>query len=147
MELILLEDVEGLGKRGQTVKVAHGYARNYLLPLGKAVASAGAGARIFQEEVRRRGARENKMRKAAERLAGELAGVSCTIAVKAGEDDKLFGAVTAADIAELLKKQGYQIDKRKIMLEEPLKVLGVYTVAIKLFQDVDAQIKVWVVSE
>ena len=147
MEIILLEDVEGLGKRGQTVKVAHGYARNYLLPLGKAVASTGAGARIFQEELRRRGARENKMHKAAERLAAELAGVSCTIAVKAGEDDKLFGAVTAGDIAELLKKQGYEIDKRKVMLEEPLKVLGVYTVPIKLFQDVDAHVKVWVVSE
>ena len=147
MEIILLEDVEGLGKRGETVKVAHGYARNYLLPLGKGVASAGAGARIFQEEVKRRGARENKMHKSAERLAAELTGVSCTIAVKAGEDDKLFGAVTAADIAELLKKQGYEIDKRKIMLEEPLKTLGVYTVSIKLFQDVDAQIKVWVVSE
>jgi len=147
MEIILLEDVEGLGKRGETVKVAHGYARNYLLPLGKGVVSTGAGARIFQEEVRRRGARENKMHKSAERLAAELAGVSCTIAVKAGEDDKLFGAVTAADVAELLKKQGYEIDKRKIMLEEPLKTLGVYTVSIKLFQDVDAKIKVWVVSE
>jgi len=147
MEIILLEDVQGLGKRGETVKVAHGYARNYLLPLGKGVVSAGAGARIFQEEVRRRGARENKMHKSAERLAAELAGVSCTIAVKAGEDDKLFGAVTAADVAELLKKQGYEIDKRKIMLEEPLKTLGVYTVSIKLFKDVDAKIKVWVVSE
>ncbi len=147
MKIILLEDIEGLGKRGETVDVANGHARNYLLPLKKAVPSKGAGARIFQEEEKRRHATENKMRKAAERLADDLAKVSCTIAVKAGEDDKLFGAVTAADIAELLDKQGVKIDKRKIVLEEPLKALGVYTVTIKLFQDVQADIKVWVVSE
>lgn len=147
MEVILLEDIEGLGKRGETVSVANGHARNYLLPLRKAVPSKGAGAQIFQEEEKRRHATENKMHRAAERLALDLAKVSCTIAVKAGEDDKLFGAVTAADIAELLDKQGIKIDKRKIILEEPLKALGVYTVTIKLFQDVQADIKVWVVSE
>ncbi|MFH0777994.1 MAG: 50S ribosomal protein L9 [Candidatus Eisenbacteria bacterium] len=147
MEIILLEDVAGLGKRGQTVKAADGYARNFLLPKGKAVPAEGAGARIFKEEQRRRTAREQKLRRGAEKLATELADVSCTIAVKAGEDDRLFGAVTAADIAELLKKQGYQIDKRKILLEEPLKTLGVYTVGIKLFQDVEGHVKVWVVSE
>ncbi|UCF78944.1 MAG: 50S ribosomal protein L9 [Candidatus Eiseniibacteriota bacterium] len=147
MEVILLEDIEGLGKRGETVKVAKGHARNFLLPLRKAVPSKGAGARVFEEEERRRHAAENKMRRAAEQMAAELANVSCTIAVKAGEDDKLFGAVTAADIAELLEKQGVQIDKRKIVLEEPLKSLGVYTVTIKLFQDIQADIKVWVVSE
>jgi large subunit ribosomal protein L9 len=147
MEIILLEDIEGLGKRGETVKVANGHARNYLLPMKKAVPLKGAGARVFQEEEKRRKATENKMRRAAEKLATDLEKVSCTIAVKAGEDDKLFGAVTAADIAELLDKQGVKIDKRKIALEEPLKALGVYTVTIKLFQDVQADIKVWVVSE
>lgn len=147
MEIILLEDIEGLGKRGETVKVADGHARNYLLPLGKATVSGGLGARVFQEQEKRRKARENKMLKDAETLAGELSKVSCTIAVKAGEDDKLFGAVTTADIAELLKSQGYEIDKRKIVLEEPLRTLGVYNVAIKLFQDIEAKVKIWVVSE
>ena len=147
MEIILLDDIEGLGKRGQTVKVADGYARNFLLPLGKATVSGGAGARVFQEQEKRRQARDNRMHKDAETLAADLEKVSCTIAVKAGEDDRLFGAVTAADISELLKKQGFQVDKRRILLEEPLKTLGVYNVPIKLFQDVEARVKVWVVSE
>ncbi len=147
MEVILLDDIEGLGKRGQTVKVADGYARNFLLPLGKATVSGGAGAKIFQEQEKRRRARDNKMHREAEKLAADLSKVSCTIAVKAGEDDRLFGAVTAADVSELLKKQGFQIDKRKILLEEPLKALGVYSVPIKLFREVEAKVKVWVVSE
>jgi len=147
MEIILLEDIDGLGKRGQTVKVADGYARNFLLPLGKATVSGGVGAKVFQELEKRRHAKDNKMRRDAESLAADLGKASCTIAVKAGEDDRLFGAVTASDISEILKKQGFQIDKRKIMLEEPLKTLGVYNVSIKLFHDVEAKVKIWVVSE
>ncbi len=147
MEVILLEDVENLGKRGEKVTVKNGYARNYLLPRKLALPATPSGLRMMKEMERRRAAREAKMQKEAEDLAKALSEVSCTAEVEAGEDDRVFGAVTAADIADLLKKQGFEIDKRKIMMEEPLKALGIYTIPIKLFKDVEAKVKVWVVKK
>jgi large subunit ribosomal protein L9 len=147
MEVILLDEIKSLGSRGDSVKVANGYARNFLIPQGKAIAATPGNLKRFEEEEKLRLVRENKLRRQAERLSGKLAGVSCTIAVPAGDDDRLFGSITAQDISNALRDQGFEVDKRKIVLEEPLRALGVYTVAVRIFQDVQAKIKVWVVRE
>ena len=147
MEVILLEDVKGVGKRGERLRIADGYARNFMIPNKLAVASTDAGAAIFAEAERRRSRREQKSRREAEEAAKKYGNVSVHISVEVGEEDKLFGSVTSADIAESLREQGIEVDKRKILLDEPLKQLGVYTVPLKLFQDVEAKIKVWVVKK
>jgi large subunit ribosomal protein L9 len=144
MEVILLEDVKGVGRRGQKVKVAPGYARNFMIPNRLAISAAGAGAKVFAEGEKHRARRDQKVRREAEEAAKKFTDVSVHIPVEAGEEDKLFGAVTAADIAAALATQGIEVDKRKIQLEEPLKALGAYNVPIKLFQDVEAKIKVFV---
>jgi large subunit ribosomal protein L9 len=146
MDIILLENVEGLGNRGATVKVADGYARNYLIPSRLAVAAAGRGQSLFQEAERQRKVRDTKRRREAEELAGRLGKVQLTISMEAGEEDKLFGSVTSADVAEKLAAEGFEIDKRKVLLEEPIKTLGVYPVPVKLWQDVQGTVKVWVVK-
>jgi large subunit ribosomal protein L9 len=147
MEVILLEDVKGVGRRGEKVKISPGYARNFMIPNKLAVAASDAGAAIFAEGERQRSRREQKTRREAEEQATRFANVSVHISMEVGEEDRLFGSVTSADIADALKEQGIEVDKRKIGLEEPLKQLGVYTVPIKLFQDVEAKVKVWVVKK
>ncbi len=144
MEVILLEDVKGVGNRGDQVKVKDGYARNFMIPNKMAIAAKGAGAKVFAEGERQRARREQKVRREAEESAKKFADISVHIQMEVGEEERLFGSVTAADIADPLKEQGIDVDKRKIMLEEPLKQLGVYNVPIKLFQDVEAKVKVWV---
>jgi large subunit ribosomal protein L9 len=144
MQVILLENVDGVGGRGDRVKVSAGYARNFLIPNRLAISAAGSGAKIFSEVERQRTVRGHKLRKEAEGLAGRFAGVSVHIPMEVGEEDRLFGSVTSADIAEHLAAQGIEVDKRKIQLEEPLKQLGVYTVAVKLAPEVEGKIKVWV---
>lgn len=147
MEVILLEDVDKLGKKGERVQVRDGYARNYLIPKRIALPATPGGIRRFEEEQKHRAIRELKMQREAEEVAKALKKVSCTAEVLVGEDDKVFGAVTAADIAELLAAQGFEIDRRKILLDEPLRALGVYTIPIHLHKDVEAKIKVWVVKK
>jgi len=147
MEIILLEDIAGLGTRGDTVKVANGYARNYLIPYKMAISAAGSGARVFKERERQRAVRENRIKRSSEKTASEMGRVSCTIPVQVGEDDRVFGSVTSQDIASALAKIGFEVDKKKIMLDEPLKALGVYNVRVKLPMDVEAKVKVWVVKE
>jgi large subunit ribosomal protein L9 len=147
MEVILLEDVKGVGNRGDKVKVSAGYARNFMIPKKLAIAAKGAGAKIFAEGERQRARREHKARREAEDAATRFSNISVHISMEVGEEDRLFGSVTSTDIAEQLKEQGIDVDKRKILLEEPLKQLGVYNVPIKLFQDVEAKIKVWVVKK
>lgn len=146
MDVILLENVARLGEKGAVVRVANGYARNYLFPKDLAVKNTPANARRFEQVEKQAQIKEDRLRTEAEGLAEKLEGVSCTAAVQAGEDDKLFGSVTANDIANLLKAQGIEIDRRKIMLEEPLKSLGVYIVPIKLHAEIEAKVKVWVVK-
>jgi large subunit ribosomal protein L9 len=147
MEVILLEDVKNLGKGGEKVQVKDGYARNYLLPRKLALPATASGLRMLKEEEKRKAVREVKMQREAEETAKTLNQISCTAEVEAGEDDRVFGAVTSGDIAELLQKQGYDIDKKKIVLDEPLKALGVYTIPVKLHKDVEARVKVWVVKK
>ena len=147
MEVILREDVEKLGNRGQIVDVAAGYARNFLLPKRLAVRATEANKKIVEQERQAHVRREATERGAAEELAKLLNGVSVTIAQKAGEMDQLFGSVTAKDIVEALEKQNFTIERRKIHLDEPIKQLGEHPVVVKLFKDVSAEIKVNVIRE
>jgi len=147
MEVILREDVEKLGSRGQLVKVSPGYARNFLLPKRLAVAATESNKKIVEQERQAHLRREAKEVADASDLGKLMANVSVTIAQKAGENDQLFGSVTTKDIAEALEKQGYTIDRRKIVLEEPIKTLGEYKVAVKLHKEVTAEIAVHVTKE
>jgi large subunit ribosomal protein L9 len=147
VKLILREDVENLGKIGQVVEVAAGYGRNYLLPRGLAVKASTKNLSEQQHQKKLIQARMDRQRKDAQELAGSLDAVSCTITRKTGEEEKLFGSVTSRDIEEALKEEGFSIDRKRILLEEPIKKLGVYTVPVKLHTDVTGNIKVWVVKE
>jgi len=147
MEVILREDVEKLGARGDLVKVAPGYARNFLLPKRLAVAATESNKKIVEQERQAHLRREAKVAAEAGDLAQMLTGVAITISQKAGENDQLFGSVTSKDIAEALEKQGYTIERRKIALEEPIKSLGEFKVPIRLHREVTAEIAVNVVKE
>ncbi len=147
MRIILQENVEKLGTRGEVVDVSEGYARNYLLPRKLAVpASEGNTKRLTQ--IRASLAKKEASEKGlAESLAGQIAAATVTLTRKAGESDQLFGSVTSADIAEALAALGYNVDKRKIQLSEPIKLVGEYSVPVKLHHDVSATIKVVVGRE
>ncbi len=147
MEVILREDVDKLGDRGQIVKVADGYARNFLLPKRLAVPATAANKKIVEQERQAHLRREAKEKGDAADLAKLLSGVSVTFKQKAGEQDQLFGSVTAKDIAEALEQKDFTIERRKIMLDEPIKQLGQYKVTVKLHRDVSAEIEVNVVKE
>jgi large subunit ribosomal protein L9 len=147
MEVILRQAVENLGNPGDLVKVSSGFARNYLLPRGVAVAATeGNRKRIAQEKARLEAAEAARRQTAAE-YAATLEQVSLTFSARVGEEGKLFGSVTAADIATQLEAQGHRVEKRQIDLHEPIKALGVYRVPIKLHADVKPEIKVWVIKQ
>jgi large subunit ribosomal protein L9 len=148
MEVILRQTVDELGQTGDLVNVSPGYARNYLLPRGIAYeATPGNRKRIAQERARLEAA-EATRRETAREAAARFDDVSLTFAARVGEEGKLFGSVTAADIAEQLHAQGFtQIEKRQIDLHEPIRALGVYRVPIKLHADVKPEIKVWVIKQ
>jgi large subunit ribosomal protein L9 len=147
MELILKAKVEGLGDRGDIVKVKDGYARNFLIPNNLAVPATDAHRKVLDEESRIRAIRDDKLKRSVETVAEKMKDLSCTIVVQAGEEDKLYGSVGTHDIAESVVKQGFDITHRQVMLEEPIKQLGVYTVRIRLHREVEVPIKVWVVKE
>jgi len=147
MEIILREDVAHLGKAGDVVAVKDGYARNYLLPRGLAYAATTGNKRRIEVERQRRDVRMATQRGDAEQLAQRLAAVSLTFTVKTGEGDKLFGSITAQDIAQQLKEQGFALDKRRVALEEPIKMIGIYKVPVRLDAGVQAEVRVWVVKE
>ncbi len=147
MEVILREDIERLGSRGQVVKVADGYARNFLLPKRLAVAATDANRKIVEQERQAHLRRDAKQKSEAEDLSKLLNGVPVTIAQKAGENDQLFGSVTAKDVAEALAVKNFTIDRRKVQLEEPIKQLGEFKVPVRLHKDVTAEVTVQVVKE
>ncbi len=147
MDVILRQDVEKLGSRGQVVKVAPGYARNFLLPNKIAVPATDANRKIVEQERQAHLRREAKLKGEAEDLAKLVNGVTVTIAQKAGENDQLFGSVTSGNIADALEKKNFTIDRRKILLEEPIKQLGEFKVPVRLHKDVTAEITVAVVKE
>jgi len=146
MQVILKTSVEKLGQEGDMVAVTDGYARNYLIPRKLAVEATGKNRRALEHEKRIETDHAAKEKKDAEKLAVEIANLSCTIRMQAGENDRLFGSVTALDIAAALEEQNIEIDRRKILLDEPIKELGVFTVPAKIHPDVTADIKVWVVK-
>jgi large subunit ribosomal protein L9 len=147
MKVILRDDIEKLGSAGNIVTVADGYARNFLFPHNLAVPASKGNVRAIDEIKKQKQFRENKKRREAEKLKDKLEKLSLTAEVQTGEEDKVFGSVTAPNIASLIEKQGIEIDRRKIILEEPLKALGVYTIEIKLATDVTANVKLWVVKK
>ncbi|WP_031500951.1 50S ribosomal protein L9 [Bryobacter aggregatus] len=147
MEVILREDVEKLGSRGQVVKVKDGFARNYLLPRRIAITANEGNKKIVEQERQSWLRKEAKIKVDAEGQAQLLNGITLEFARKAGEEDHLFGSVTSGDIEEGLTKKGFNVDKKKIRLEEPIKVLGEHKVIIHLYKDVDAEITVNVVKE
>jgi len=147
MEVILLQDIDKLGNRGQIIKVADGYGRNFLLPKKMALAATTQNRKWVDQQRVRFLKQEAKEKADAQDLANLMAGVSVTVKRKAGEQGTLFGSVTGIDVAEGLAAQGYKIDKRKILLDNPLKVLGEYDVPVKLHREVTATIKVKVESE
>lgn len=146
-ELLLMADVEGLGLEGEVVKVSDGYARNLLLPRKLAVPVTKAALKQIEKNKTEREARHRKELEAVQTLAAAIEKISCTIPVKVGENDKLFGSVTANDIAASLKQQGIELDKQKIHMGDPIKELGVYPIKIKLHPQVEVFLKVWVVGE
>ena len=147
MKVILRQNYEPLGKIGEVVDVKDGYARNYLLPHKIAYAALKGNIRALEEEKKQAAKKTQQELKAAEEIANELEKVSVTIPVQVGEEDKIFGSVTTQMIADALKEKSYDIDKRKIDIEETIKTLGIYSVSIKLHPSVNAKIKVWVVRE
>jgi large subunit ribosomal protein L9 len=147
MKIVLRTDVENVGRRGEVIRVADGYARNYLLPKRLALEATPGNLKQIEQERRVREVHEAKEKKEADALASRIGQLSCTVVRKVGENEVLYGSVTNSDIAELLEKQGFVVDKRKILLEEPIKSLGIYEVPLKLHPEVLATLKVWVVKE
>lgn len=148
MKIILRKDLETLGKVGEIVNVKNGYARNYLIPRGYAYVATEGAIKALEIEKKRLQKRLEIDRMRAEELANELSQVQLTIPMKVGEEGRLYGSVTPIMIAEKLKEDyNYTIDKRQIVLDEPIKSLGIFDIKIKLFQDVFATIKVWVINE
>lgn len=147
MRIILQEDVEKVGTRGQVVEVATGFARNFLLPRKLGIPASEANLKQLEKIRATLAKRTATERESAQKLAEMLASVSVTLARKAGEHDQLFGSVTSADVAEALAAQGYQVDKRRIALDDPIKLVGEYQVQVKLHSDVATTVKVVVNRE
>lgn len=146
MQVILKKDVEKLGMAGDLVDVSKGFGRNYLLPKGLAVEATARNINVLEHERKLIADRKKKELRDAETLGKKISETSVTVAMQAGEEDKLFGSVTAMDIAESLSKEGISIDKRDILLEEPIKRLGIYTVNVKVHPELISELKVWVVK-
>lgn len=147
MEVILREDVKSLGKAGDLVRVKPGYGRNYLLPSGLAYEATEGNKKRIAAETRARSTRAAAERTEAEARAAQLGAVELTLKGKAGEEGKLFGSVTASDIAEALAAKGFEVDRRRIELDQPIKSLGRHTVGVRLHAEVRAEIRVDVVAE
>lgn len=147
VEVLLREDVEHLGRRGEVVRVKAGYARNYLLPRGLAVLATSANVRAIEQEKQLLQRREARERAQAEAVAERLRELVLTFSRRVGDQDLLFGSVTALDIAQALAERGIAVDRRKILLEHPIKYLGEYTIPVKLHREVTAEVKIQVVRE
>ncbi len=147
MQIILLENVPSLGKAGDLVKVSDGYGRNYLIPKKKAILATEKSLKMVEHQKRQVQQRLEKSKRDAEKMAQQIEKLSCTFAKTVGESGKLFGSITSMDIAEALKTKGFEIDKKKIILDEPIKRLGSFTISIKLQSDITAHMDVTIVPE
>jgi large subunit ribosomal protein L9 len=146
MKVILLEEIENLGKAGDCAKVAPGYARNYLLPQKLAVIESPAAYQAVEARRKNKERGDAKILNDAQELAEKISSSSITIVRQVGDQDKLFGSVTSMDIVKALGEEGIKIDKKQILLEEPLKALGIYTIQIKLHPEVATDLKLWIVK-
>lgn len=146
MRIILLQDHEGLGSAGDQLDIKDGFARNYLIPRGIALKADKNSLKKFQEMARLKDLKKDHALKKSKELAEKLRSVSLTVPVQVGEEDRVFGAVTSLEIAQQLKDKGYEIDKRQIMLEEPIKSLGVFEIPIKLHSEITTSVKLWVIK-
>ncbi len=147
MEVILTQDVKGVGRAGEKIKVKDGFAQNYLIPKGLAVLVTNQNVKILEEQKKRKAKEMEKLKGAALELVKKLTGKSVNVSVSVHEEEKLYGSVTAQSISEALKEEGIEIDKRDIILPEPIKSLGIYDVPVKLHPEVETTIKVWVVKK
>ena len=147
MKIILKEDVKSIGSMGQIIDVADGFARNYLVPRGLAVEANVKNIKSLEHEKRVIQEKAKKIKNQAQDFAGKISGMTVLIKAKAGEEGKLFGSVTTMDVAEQLKNEGIDIDKKKISLEEPIKRLGSYSVKVKVHPEISAEVNVQVVEE
>lgn len=147
MKVILRENVENLGNIGDIVKVSDGYARNYLLPRNLVIMADENNIKSIEHHQKALAKKKEREKAVASEFAKKIENFSCTISRKVGENEKIFGSVTNADIAEAFKQGGFDIDRRQIHLSEPIRQVGVFPITIKLHQDVTAQAKVWVVQE
>ena len=147
MEVILRKDKEKLGKAGEVISVKEGYARNFLIPQGLALINTPQNKKVCENEAKQAKQKEMREIKISEKVVSKLEDISCTVSVKVGENDKMFGSVTSADISEALKIHDIDIDKKHIILEKPIKELGAYTVEVKVHSGVTGKLKVWVVKE
>lgn len=147
MKIILRENIKGKGDAGEIIDVKPGFARNYLIPQNLAFLATDANMKVYERERVVKEKENQAKRSEADSLKAELEKISLTAAVKVGEDDRLFGSVTNQTIADLLKDQGYDINHRKIIIDEPIKELGVFEAKVEVFQDIEATVKVWVVKE
>jgi len=147
MHVILLEDIPSLGKVGDRVKVSDGYGRNYLVPQKKAILATEKGFKAVEHQKRQVQVRLEKEKKDAEKEVQQIEQLSCTFSKTVGESGKLFGSVTSMEIEGFLKENGIEVDRKKILLEEPIKNVGMFVVPIKLHPEVTAHLKVWVVQE
>ena len=147
MKVILKDDVDTLGKVGEVVTVKDGHARNFLIPRNLAVQATKGNLRAVDEIRRQKDIRDHKKKREAEKFKETLEQISCTAEVLVGEEDRVFGSVTSYNVASLLEEKGIKIDRHDILLEEPLKALGVYTVPVRVGKDVTANLKVWVVKK
>lgn len=146
MKVILVEDIPTVGKMGSLVQVKDGYARNFLIPKKLAVPANPQNIKNLEHQTTLLKQKQNRIKREAEKLANKIEKTSCTISRSAGEEDKLFGSVTSIDIEESLKEEGITVDRKKILLDEPIKTLGIYKVPIKIHPEVTAHLKVWVVK-
>ena len=147
MKVILLKDVGSLGSAGEVVQVKSGFARNFLIPKQHALIASDTNVAQFESKRKQHEAVAVKERRGSEDIAKKLESDSLTIQVKVGEDDRLFGSVTAQNITDLLAEKGYQFDRRAIQLTEPIRALGAYTIDVRLSADVLAKVKLWVVKD
>lgn len=147
MEVILLDSVNKLGNRGQAVKVKPGYARNFLFPRKLALPATEGNKKVFQENERHLIKRDMEAAGAARTRAAKLGDLNVSVSVQVGDEDKMYGSVTSLDIVRKLQEQGHEVDRREVLLEEPIKALGEYTIDLRLHRDVTTPVKVRVVKE
>ncbi len=146
MKLILKQDVDNLGQAGELVTVKDGYGRNFLIPTGKAILATKGAIKAIEEELRQQARKIEANRENAAKLSEQIEGVSITITAKAGEDGKIFGTVTTQQLADALNEKGFEIDRRKISINDDVKHLGEYVAEVDVFSDIKANLKFWVVK-